>query len=184
MIQIGDKITGLRPIDNRNWWQRRAPPWLGGRPQSSDTATVIAVLYGSDGEGTYKIKEAALPHPVYEGPTMKLDRNINGDGKGKYALVRLRGTEKESEAYDCLSTLDALGHLDWGIVGAKDEFFVVKLRDKYAPGALKGYADAVMRDSGAEPDSLRARDKAQWAIQIQEMGSRAGDLSPFCKEPD
>jgi hypothetical protein len=114
---------------------------------------------------------------------MKLDRNINGDGKGKYALVRLRDIEAESEAHRLLQRLDELGHLDWGIVGQPDEFFVVKLRDRFAPGAIKGYADAVMK-AAHEHDQGKERDLVQWALQVQSMGQRAGDLSPYCKEPD
>jgi hypothetical protein len=43
---------------------------------------------------------------------MKLDRNINNDGKGKYALVRLRNIEPDSEASSLLKRLDELGYLD------------------------------------------------------------------------
>ena len=115
---------------------------------------------------------------------MKLDRNINEGGKGKYAVVRLRGIEMDSEAMDLLRRLDDLGHLDWGCVGHHDEFFVVKLRDKFAPGAIKGYADAVMDASRKEVDPVKAIELAQWAIQVIDMDGRAGDLSPYCKEPD
>lgn len=115
---------------------------------------------------------------------MKLDRNINGDGKGKYALIRLRDIEMDSEAMSLLRRLEDLGHLDWGCVGHYDEFFVVKLRDRFSPGAIKGYADAVMDASQLEADPTKAKDLAQWAIQVQSMGERAGDLSPYCKEPD
>lgn len=116
---------------------------------------------------------------------MKLDRNINGgEGKGKYALVRLRGIELGSEAMSLLHRLEDLGHLDWGCVGHHDEFFVVKLRDKFAPGAIKGYADAVMEASRKEADPAKAQDLAQWAVQVIGMDQRAGDLSLYCKEPD
>jgi hypothetical protein len=115
---------------------------------------------------------------------MKLDRNINGDGKGKYALVRLRDIDAGSEAAALLQRLHALGHLDWGCVNDPDEFFVVKLRDRFAPGAIKGYADAVMDASQKETDPAKSKDLAQWAIQVIGMNQRAGDLSPYCKEPD
>ena len=115
---------------------------------------------------------------------MKLDRNVNGDGKGKYALVRLRDIEPDSEAYRLLKRLDELGHLDWGVVGQPDEFFVVKLRDRFAPGAIRGYADAVMKASHKETDERKSLDMVQWAIQVQSLGQRAGDLSPYCKTPD
>lgn len=115
---------------------------------------------------------------------MKLDRNINGDGKGKYALVRLRDIAPDTEAHACLKRLEQLGHLDWGVVGRPDEFFVVKLRDKYADAAIRGYATAAMADSAREIDPVRSKDKARWASQVQGMLGRAGLLSPFCKEPD
>jgi hypothetical protein len=115
---------------------------------------------------------------------MKLDRNIGDSGKGKYALVRLRKIEDGSEAAMLLLRLAKLGHVDWGEVGARDEFFVVKLRDKYASAAIKGYSDAAADDARKELDEGRSRDKFQWAIQVQGLGDRAGFLSPFCKEPD
>lgn len=115
---------------------------------------------------------------------MRLDRSINGDGKGKYALVRLREIEAGSEAAVLLQRLHVLGHLDWGRVSDPDEFFVIKLRDKFAPGGIKGYADAVIEASRKEIDPGKGRDLAQWAIQVIGMSQRAGDLSPYCKEPD
>lgn len=116
---------------------------------------------------------------------MKLDRNISGNrGKGKYALVRLRDITAGSEAYHLLQRLAELGHVDWGIVGEPDEFFVIKLRDEFAACALAGYSDAVMHASEKEPDAEKSKDLAQWAIQVQSLGHRAGPLSPFCKRPD
>jgi hypothetical protein len=115
---------------------------------------------------------------------MKLDRNQNDDGKGKYALVRLRKIEEGSEAAALLIRLAELGHVDWGTVGSQDEFFVVKLRDRYAAAAIKGYSDAASDDARTEPDEARSRDKFQWAIQVQGLGDRAGILSEHCKDPD
>lgn len=133
---------------------------------------------------------------------MKLDRNINGDGKGKYALIRLRplyaeqadadsesvrsptAGDRARKVWAAIRTLERAGILDWGVVGQPDEFFVIKLRDKYAAAAIKAYADAAMDDSARETLPDRAKDKAQWALQVQAMSERAGDLNPFCKEPD
>jgi hypothetical protein len=123
---------------------------------------------------------------------MKLDRNENDDGYGKYALLSLRrwnALRAGSGAGDAhieraIKVLSANGLIDWGRVGEEDEFFVVKLRDKYAAAAIRAYTDAVMDDSAKEPDPARSKDKAEWAIQVQTMMSRAGTLSPFCKEPD
>lgn len=115
---------------------------------------------------------------------MKLDRNLNANGKGKYALVRLRPIEKGGEAWKLLGRLDELGVLDWGSVGAPDEFFVLKLCDKYSGFAITAYCDAVMDDSRHERDEARAMDLAQYAIQVQSLSYRAGILNPFCKQPD
>lgn len=76
---------------------------------------------------------------------MKLDRNINENGKGKYALLNLR-TEQ----------------LEWGKVGERDEFFVIKLKDIGAPRALEGYAKAY---DEFDPE---------WSAEIREMAKRSG----------
>ena len=114
-----------------------------------------------------------------------MDRNIpERRGRGKYALVRLRGIDGSEEGWQLLLRLDELGLLDWGCVGEPDEFFVVKLCDQFSPGAIKGYADAVMEASRKEADPVKAKDLAVWGTQVQSMGSRAGDLNPYCKMPD
>lgn len=115
---------------------------------------------------------------------MKLDRNVNSDGKGKYALVRLRGIEFGSEAHDLLRKLHDLGHVDFGVVGQPDEFFVIKLRDRYADSAIRGYSDAVMKQAGKIDDPVESMDLAQYALQVQSLERRAGILSEFCKDPD
>ncbi len=45
-------------------------------------------------------------------------------------------------------------------------------------------SDAVMDASAKEADPAKAKDLAQWAIQVQALAARAGPLSPFMKEPD
>lgn len=109
---------------------------------------------------------------------MKMDRNINNDGTGKYAVVNLRrvlaleGTDDHKEARIALEALERIGVLEWGRVGEPDEFFLVKLKDLFAPGALRGYAAMA---SGVDPE---------WAGEVREMISRAGIDSPFCQHPD
>jgi hypothetical protein len=112
---------------------------------------------------------------------MKLDRNTN-EGRGKYALLKLRVlddvetggpfTETHPDIVAAMKLLEANGILDWGIVGTDAEFFVIRLRDKFARSALLAYADAA-----------RSRDP-EYAREVREMAERAGDLSPFCKVPD
>ena len=86
---------------------------------------------------------------------MKLDRNENPNGKGKYALLNLR-TNK----------------IEWGFVGDPDEFFVVKLKDKHAKAALEAYADSIIHDD------------PEFAEEVMELAMRAGADSPYCKAPD
>lgn len=63
---------------------------------------------------------------------MRLDRNINPDGRGKYALINLRTNKVE-----------------WGGPTAEEQFFVLKLKDEFAAPALRAYAEAV-RTKAAE----------------------------------
>lgn len=113
---------------------------------------------------------------------MILDRNIDENmGRGKYAILKLRELENyESGTFreldpgikNAIEVLDKAGILDWGIVGSDSEFFLVRLKDKYANAALCAYADA------ASADDL------EWASQVEELALRSGHLSPFCKLPD
>lgn len=114
---------------------------------------------------------------------MKLDRNINSNGRGKYALLKLRKLddfthpndpfqEVAKPVADAIKTLEESGILDWGIEGTESEFFVIRLKDKYAQGALHQYA------IDAYPDDR------EYALEVEGMASRAGRDSPFCKKPD
>lgn len=79
---------------------------------------------------------------------MKLDRNTNPDGRGKYALINLRKITEEdfTELLEsrrdegcfvlppaCLTFGDERG----------EQFFVIKYKDRFAEAALRGYAQAV-----------------------------------------
>lgn len=116
---------------------------------------------------------------------MKLDRNINGNKRGKYALIKLRRlTEIEAwdggdgeiadrqAVIDAIALLERAGILDWGFAGTEGEFMVIRLKDKYAKEALWAY--------GNEAD----KDDPEYASDIFEMANRSGDNSPFCKKPD
>lgn len=135
---------------------------------------------------------------------MKLDRNGNGTGRGKYALIKTRRiVEIEKAGNDAvaqinsgvrdelikadraaitldidvsqaISTLEAAGVLEWGEPGTEGEFFVIKLRDQHARAALWAYAD----DIGADLADVEYRK------DIRELAFRAGPDSPFCKKPD
>lgn len=86
---------------------------------------------------------------------MKLDRNINANGMGKYALLNLRRNVVE-----------------WGREGAEDEFFVLKLKDVWSKPALLAYAEAA-----------EAHDP-EYAAEIRGLAARAGIDNHFCKTPD
>lgn len=110
---------------------------------------------------------------------MKMDRNENPDGCGKYAVINLRKFKAMSEDSDerrevriALEALQQAGVLEWGRVGEPDEFFLVKLKDLFAPGALRGYAAMA---EGVDPE---------WAAEVRELQTRAGINSPFCQRPD
>lgn len=106
---------------------------------------------------------------------MKLDRNIHADGRGKYALILLRklrsGNTYSGEVEQAIQTLAKAGLIDWGIVGTESEFFVIRLKDRYAAPSLFAYANAA------------AADDPQWASEVREMALRA-ELSPWQKQPD
>lgn len=114
---------------------------------------------------------------------MKLDRNIEGrEGRGKYALLLLR----ELDAHDdqktfgglppdismALETLEKAGVIDWGTYGSREEFFVIRLKDKNAAEALEAYANEA------------GKTDPQFADEVRELADRAGPKSPFCKSPD
>jgi hypothetical protein len=86
---------------------------------------------------------------------VKLDRNINPNGQGKYELRNLRTGEIVN---DCG-------------VGEEHEFFVIMLKDRYATAALLSYAGAA-----EELDH-------EWAAEVRGLASRAAS-PPFGREPD
>lgn len=107
---------------------------------------------------------------------MKLDRNTEPGGVGKYALINMRRYRAlepaaAAEAHDLLGRLDAMGIIDKGARGADDEFFVIKLKDKYAAPALTAYANAAVDD-----------DK-EWATQVLALAARA-EHHPAQQKPD
>jgi len=105
---------------------------------------------------------------------MKLDRDTNPTGKGKYALLNLRKLPGEPRTSEQLAAA-ILAHpeaVEWGCVGASDEFFVIKLKDRYAQDGLHAYAVAA------------ASDDPEYAAAVDALAGRSGLGSPFCKLPD
>lgn len=108
---------------------------------------------------------------------MKLDRNINVDQQGKYAVVKLRAVNAlpDTEAApvaEAIAVLQNAGVLTFGYEGTADEFFVLMLKDKFAGGALVQYA------TNAYPDD------PEYAQEVMALSRRAGSNSPFRKSPD
>lgn len=105
---------------------------------------------------------------------MKLDRNLNPSGKGKYALINLRKIEGDPRTAESMAQAVVKNpeSIEFGLVGAPDEFWLIKLKDKYAGAALQAYADAARSDD------------PEYADQVEAMAKRAGANSPFCKKPD
>lgn len=103
---------------------------------------------------------------------MRLDRNINDDGKGKYALVKIRQQPGPIpfKCHQAVETLEAAGLVDFGRT-PDSEFFVIKLRDKYAAPALVSYANAAMADD------------PEYANDVLVLALRAQD-HPGKKKPD
>jgi hypothetical protein len=122
---------------------------------------------------------------------MRLDRNVGKHAdRGKYGLVNNRRlmqiVETVGDSYNAKSTdevnamkvreavqlLEQEGVIDWGQPCTQSEFFVVKLRDRFAGVALDSYAHAA-----------RMIDR-EYAAGVQDLADRAGLHSKFCKLPD
>jgi len=112
---------------------------------------------------------------------MKLDRNmIVNNGRGKYALLKLRdlaayqphGAFETNPVAEALTVLEQAGLIEWGYPRTEGEFFVIKLRDQYAQGALAEYA------------TRAAMDDKEYAAEVLDLAFRAGPASKFCKRPD
>jgi hypothetical protein len=91
---------------------------------------------------------------------MKLDRNINTDGRGKY---RLWDERKQAWVDDCGP-------------GQEHEYFVVMLKDRHAAVTLCAYAYSVAAGS--------VNNDTEWRDEVLELMHRAGPNSPFCQDPD
>ncbi len=76
---------------------------------------------------------------------MKLDRNItqpSGARRGKYALIKLREANYSMDGKTLTVNQSAV---DFGRTPETD-FFVIRLKDKYAGPALDAYAKAALED--------------------------------------
>lgn len=83
---------------------------------------------------------------------MKLDRNIKANkGKGKYALIKLRTALIRPAALASGMIEVSERDIDYGESTKEgNDFFVIRLKDKYAEPALKAYAQAAYDDGQTE----------------------------------
>lgn len=127
---------------------------------------------------------------------MKLDRNINQDGRGKYALVRLRNPVQNVRVGDCgmissevlIKALADAGFIHFGNEGPGEQFFVMKYKDKYAHYALRSYANHVEAHAmGLPPESYAKRvELLEYAAEIHgeaEAASNHGNRIPTPTRP-
>lgn len=80
---------------------------------------------------------------------MILDRNINANGRGKYALILVRtldGYRKENPVWDAIKLLEKEGIIRWGNESPDKRFFVLGYGDKFTEDALRGYGAAVIKE--------------------------------------
>lgn len=104
---------------------------------------------------------------------MKLDRNINKDGRGKYALINLRETSMtlgELNQVFIDHVQNGAMAIDFG-VAADTEFFVIRLKDKYAAAALGAYAMAAFEDD------------PEYALEVMNLAKTAAE-HPRKRMPD
>lgn len=86
---------------------------------------------------------------------MKLDRNITSPKRGKYALIKLRDATIRTERPEGGALVIDQEHVDFGDTEDSD-FFVIRLKDKYAAKALKAYAEAAAADDTEYADEVYA----------------------------
>ena len=108
---------------------------------------------------------------------MNLDRNINESGKGKYALINLRKIPSDPRTPEELATAILLNPecVEFGMVGDPDEFFVIKLKDRFSRAALSAYARVVELDTEGDKEYL---------VDLLDLADRSGSAHPLCKRPD
>lgn len=109
---------------------------------------------------------------------MKLDRNIGGTGK--YAVLKMRKVtelldtpgENQEVLARVLKTLETLGVIEYGEPHSREEFFVLKLKDRYSREALLTYSYYA---HFTEPE---------YAEDVKALADRAGYRNRYCKDPD
>lgn len=101
---------------------------------------------------------------------MKLDRNTNADGRGKYALILMRAlTDTQADAVlDTSTDTVCVGsnQIVRGTESEKDQFFVLKYSDVFAHHALHAYAMAVRAEAEDMPEGDQRRSLMEYAAEV------------------
>lgn len=110
---------------------------------------------------------------------MKLDRNIDPHGRGKYALVKMRKLnpilnstildERSLRIAEAFALLSKEGMIHFGDESPSDQFFVMKYKDKFTHHALSAYAAACELESlSPHPTDLKIKnpDLKEFADEI------------------
>jgi hypothetical protein len=110
---------------------------------------------------------------------MKLDRNVNPNKEGKYALIKVRKIKELSpENYvtvtEMLDFLHDHGVLQWGNECPDQQFFVMKYGDRFTAPALMAYSQSA-RLSACSPEFGNATHHSllEYADQIQDEAIEA-----------
>ncbi len=118
---------------------------------------------------------------------MKLDRNINPDGRGKYALINMRRVAEltaetcaspTGEINQALRVLAKFGALTYGFESEGEQFFVMKYKDRFTAAGLRGYAKACREESDAIREGCGRTNRAEGSIET------ANSLEEFAYEID
>ncbi len=123
---------------------------------------------------------------------MKLDQNAREDKRPKYALVEMRKVDalkaaKRDSVKKLMLKLHNLGVLNDGS-NPDEAAFVLKLKDKFAPFALHGYAKGISEwlkqaDLSVPETKKLADELIEFAREINELAKTARAL-PKTKFPD
>lgn len=108
---------------------------------------------------------------------MKLDRNINPDRKGKYALILMRKLDSSNMSWTPFQVspdgqkyyMIPVDAVDFGV--NEEAFFVIRLKDKFSAAALFAYAQACSKED------------LEFSREVMELAVMANE-HPLKKMPD
>lgn len=113
---------------------------------------------------------------------MKLDRNTNPDGRGKYALIQMREISAQ-QVKDLRADLKRNATAEYQQLTAipcaaihlggkpREQFFVLKYKDRFASAALYAYAEAVLHY--ANNNQMTEQEHADLVEYSEEIGREA-----------